>query len=107
MTGDEIAAIAERISKTRDRDTRDARAMLRQLDQDHGRDVAQAVIARMQLLTGIRHDATMAVFRGLPSGTSFADAIRIKTARGDPCAQGWSRQRDGSYAKDVPLRAVR
>jgi hypothetical protein len=37
--------MAERICKARDRDPCDARAILRQIDLDHGHDVALAIAA--------------------------------------------------------------
>jgi hypothetical protein len=54
MTKTEIATRAERVSKVCDRDQRDARAMLRQIDQDHGCDIVRAVIEQMQLLSECR-----------------------------------------------------
>ena len=98
MTKTEIATLAERIGKARDVDPLDARAMLRQVGLDHGRDVALAVIAHMRSLSECRYAEAMAVFEGLPS-MSFADALRIKSASGDPSAQGWTKQSDGTFSK--------
>lgn len=43
----DIATLDERIYKTRDRHPTDARAMLRQIEQDEGRDALRALIARV------------------------------------------------------------
>ena len=104
MTKTEIATMAERISKARDRDDHDARAMLRQVELDHGRDVALAVIAHMRSLSECRYAEAMAVFEGLPRDISFADALRIKSASGDACAQGWTKQSDGTFSKTTRVR---
>jgi len=57
------------------------------------------VIEEMQRQAQVRYTAAMAVFRGLPPDTTFEAALTIKTARGDPCAQGWRKQNDGNYSK--------
>jgi hypothetical protein len=95
----EIATMAERICKTRDVDPVDAKAMLRQIVHDHGRDVALAVIEMCRIISQRRYAEAMAVFEGLPRDVSFADALRIKASRGDACAQGWRRESDGTFSK--------
>lgn len=99
MTRTEIAALAERICKARDRDQRDARAMLRQIGHDHGDDALRAVIRQMKRLDALRYSEAMAVFAGLPPDISFAEALSRKAAQGDPVAQGWELQADGVYTK--------
>ena len=101
MTKSEIATMAERVCKARDRDPRDAKAMLRQIDLDHGHRVVRAVVAKMQRQGQLRYAEAMAVFEGLSNDTTFADALAIKTAGGDLRAQGWTKQSDGTYAKMV------
>ena len=99
LTNGEIAMLAERISKARDRDQRDAKAMLRQVRVDHGDDALRAVIEQMKLLSQVRCEEVSRVFEGLPSDVSFAQALRTKRERHDPVAQGWELQADGVYAK--------
>jgi hypothetical protein len=48
MTKSEIATMAERVCKARDRDPCDAKAMLRQIDLYHGHRIVRAVVAEMQ-----------------------------------------------------------
>jgi hypothetical protein len=96
----EVAIIAERICKARDRDVNDARAMLRQVDHDHGRDVALAVVEQMKVLSQRRYQEVMRVFENLPRDITFEEALRIKRARGDKCALGWTKQGNG-YVKMV------
>jgi hypothetical protein len=103
MMESEIAATAERISKARDACPADARAMLRQIDHDHGRDTVRAVIAQMQRLSECRHTEAMAVFAGLPP-MPFGDALRIKRERGDVCALGWTPGDGGVYSKTTRCR---
>jgi hypothetical protein len=100
MTRSEMAAMAERICRARDRDPADARAMLHQLDHDHGRDVALAVAAMCRIILQRRSAEVAKVFAGLPSTTSFGDALRIKRAQHDPSAEGWQQIGD-AYAKLV------
>jgi hypothetical protein len=97
----EIVSIAENIFRAKDRDPADAKAMLHQIDHDHGHAVVLEVIARMQVLSQARYDAAMAVFEGLPPNTSFGDAVRIKQARKDPVADGWELQDGGNYVKTI------
>jgi len=84
MTKSEIATMAERVCKARDADPRDAKAMLRQIDLDHGHRIVRAVVAEMQRQGQLRHVEAMAVF-------DFADALAAKRAQGDPSAQGWTK----------------
>jgi hypothetical protein len=98
LTTAEIAAMAERICKARDRDQRDARAMMRQISLDHGDDALRTVIRQMKRLDACRHAEAMKVFQGMPNNTSFGDALRIKRERGDRVAEGWELH-DGTYAK--------
>ena len=98
LTNGEIAMLAERISKARDRDQRDAKAMLRQVRVDHGDDALRAVIEQMKLLSQVRCEEVSRVFEGLPP-MPFAEALRIKRERSDPSARGWELQADGVYAK--------
>lgn len=98
LTQAEIAMMAERISKARDRDQRDAKAMLRQVGLDHGDDALRAVIEQMKLLSDIRCEEVSRVFEGLPP-MPFAEALRIKRERNDPSARGWELQADGSFSK--------
>jgi hypothetical protein len=91
MTKSEIATMAERVCKARDADPRDAKAMLRQIDLDHGHRIVRAVVAEMQRQTQLRHVEAMAVFEGLSSDTTFEDALAAKRARGDPVARGWTK----------------
>jgi hypothetical protein len=94
-----VDTIAARICKAGDRSPADARAMLRQVDQDHGREAVLEVIARMRVLSQTRYQEVMRVFEGLP-GMSFEEALRIKRERGDPCAQGWMKH-EGTYIKII------
>ena len=99
LTKTEIAVTASRLNTTRDRDADSSRAMLLAINDQHGRSTVRAVIAEMQRQAEVRYEAVMSVFRGLPSDTTFAQAIAIKAARHDPVAQGWELQPDGTYAK--------
>lgn len=99
MTESEIATMAERVCKARDRDPRDAKAMLRQIDLDHGHRIVRAVVAEMQQQGQLRYAEAMAIFEGQSRDTTFADARAIKRERGDASAEGWTKQSDGTYAK--------
>ena len=101
MTKGEIATMAERVCKTRDRDPRDAKAMLRQIDLDHGHRIVRAVVAEMQRQTQLRYTEAMAVFEGQSRDTTFADALAAKRAQGDASAEGWTKQSDGTFSKVV------
>jgi hypothetical protein len=100
LTQSEIAAMAERCCKAKDVDAVDCRALLHQIEQDHGRDTMLAVVEQMQQQTQMRNVKAMEVFAGLPPMT-FEAALKIKAARGDPCALGWRKERDGTFSKTV------
>ena len=102
LTKSEIVSLAERIFTTRDYDRADAVAQLHQIECDHGNDVMQDVIEQMQMLDRLRHEAVMEVYKDLPHDLPFEEALKIKASRNDPCAQGWQRQADGTFAKMVP-----
>jgi hypothetical protein len=65
--------------------------MLRQIDQDHGRGVALAVITQMRLQCACRYAEAMAVFESLPP-MPFEDALLIKAERADASVVGRDRQ---------------
>ena len=95
----EIRERAERICKARDAYPSDGLAMLHQIARDHGRAVALAVTEMCRIISQRRYAEARAVFEGLPP-MSFASALRIKHERGDPVADGWTK--DGNvYAKFV------
>jgi hypothetical protein len=103
LTQSEIVAMAERCCKARDHDPADARAMLNQFAHDHDRDATVAVIAAMKQQTQARYDAVIEVYKDLPHTLPFAEALRIKTERNDPCANGWHRMNDGTYYRDIVI----
>ena len=99
LSDPEIRERAERICKSRDADPSDGLAMLHQIAQDHGRAAALAATEMCRIISQLRYAEARAVFEGLPP-MSFGSALRIKRERGDPVAEGWTK--DGNvYAKLV------
>jgi hypothetical protein len=99
MTNNEIAMMAERICKARDADPADAKAMLHAISYQHGHAVAGAVVEMCRTISQRRCEEVSRIFAGLSHDISFADALRIKREQHDPCAQGWTKQSDGTYSK--------
>ncbi|OSI28955.1 hypothetical protein BST66_27885 [Bradyrhizobium canariense] len=98
--------MAERVCKARDACPADARAQLHQIDHDHGRDVAVAVVQICKIIVQRRREEAMAVFEGLPPDITFEAALAIKRERRDPSAEGWMKLSDGSFAKKVRAKSV-
>ncbi|MCK1303898.1 MULTISPECIES: hypothetical protein [unclassified Bradyrhizobium] len=101
MTNSEIAAMASSICTAHDACPADGRAMLHQIAHDHGRAVAVAVTAMCRMISRRRCEEVALIFEGLPPDISFAAALAVKRERGEPCAQGWTKQSDGTFAKLV------
>ena len=90
LTDAEIRETASRLNNVRDRDPDSSRAMLLGINDQHGRGIVRAVIEEMERQAQVRYTEAMAVFANLPPMT-FAEALRIKRERHDPCAEGWTK----------------